>query len=66
LPVLHACLLTRTCLALIILWNERSQKYIVFKHRSTYAVFKLARKPSEPINRISRGITVLLSCMYCC
>jgi hypothetical protein len=48
----------RTCLALIIRWNEHiCQKYIVFKHRSTYAVFKLERKPSERINRVTRGLT---------
>jgi hypothetical protein len=51
--------MSRTCLALIILWNEHiCQKYIVLKYRSTYAVFQLARKPSEPINRVSRGLTV--------
>jgi hypothetical protein len=53
--------ISRTCLALIILWNEHMcQKYIVFKHRSTYTVFQLARKPSEPINHISRGLTVIV------
>jgi hypothetical protein len=51
--------ISRTCLALIILRNEHiCQKYVVFKHRSTYAVFQLARKPSERINRVSRGLTV--------
>jgi hypothetical protein len=46
--------ISRTCLALIILSEEHiCQKYIVFKHRSTYAVFQLARKPSERINRLS-------------
>jgi hypothetical protein len=52
--------ISRTCLALIILLNEHiCQKYIVFKHPSTYAIFQLARKPSVPINRVSRGLTVL-------
>jgi hypothetical protein len=53
----------RTCLALIIIWNEHTcQKYIVFKHRSTYAVFQLARKPSERINRVNRGLTAFSMC----
>jgi hypothetical protein len=48
--------ITRTYLALIILSNEHTcQKYIVFRHRSTYAVFQLVRKPSEPINRVKSG-----------
>jgi hypothetical protein len=52
--------ISRTCLALIILWNEHiCQNYIAFKHRSTYAVFQLARKTSERINRVSRLLTVL-------
>jgi hypothetical protein len=33
-------------------------KYIVFKHRSTYVIFQLARKPTERMNRVSRGLTV--------
>jgi hypothetical protein len=48
------------CLVLIIVWVEHilCQKYIVFKHSSTFTVFELARKPSEPINRVRRELAV--------
>jgi hypothetical protein len=53
--------ISKACLTLIILLNEHiCQKYIVFKHSSTYEVFQLARKHSERINGLSRGLTVLL------
>jgi hypothetical protein len=54
--------ISRTCLALIIIeTNIHVKKYIVFKHRLTYAVFQLAGKPSERINRVSRGLDLLHS-----
>jgi hypothetical protein len=48
--------ISRACLTIIILWNVSKIRSI--KHRSTYAVFQLARKPSERINLLYEVLTL--------
>ena len=48
----------------IYYWSILFSRIFEFRVCSTYAIFRLTRKPSERINHVSRGLTVYIFYFY--